>query len=179
GALGGQAIAEAIFGAYSPEGKLPVTFYRSDGDLPDFHDYAMKNRTYRYFKGEPLYPFGFGLSYATFALSGFKAGRETCAVTVENTGAVSARQTVQIYVETPGTKEVRTLAGIAKVFLDPGERREVTVQLGRNAFSRFDEKGDPQVIKGVHTLYAGLSQPDARSAALTGVAPLKAEISVG
>ncbi|MDR1439766.1 MAG: glycoside hydrolase family 3 C-terminal domain-containing protein [Clostridiales bacterium] len=178
GALGGQAVAEAIFGAFSPEGKLPVTFYRSTGDLPDFREYAMRNRTYRYFGGEALYPFGFGLSYSTFALSGFAAGEARCSLAVANTGGRAARQTVQVYVESPGQREARTLAGVAKVWLEPGERKTVGIELGKMAFSRYDENGDARRLPGRHVLRAGISQPDRRSVALCGVEPLRAEIEI-
>jgi beta-glucosidase len=183
GALGGQAVAEAIFGEFSPEGKLPVTFYRSTGDLPDFRDYSMKNRTYRYFAGEALYPFGFGLSYSSFALSDLRAGAERCSLTVANTGARAARQTVQVYVESPGQREARALAGVAKVWLEPGESKTVEVALGKMAFERYDENGDRQKLAGRHVLRAGLSQPDARSVALmrreaAPAEPLSAEVVI-
>ncbi|MDR3121467.1 MAG: glycoside hydrolase family 3 C-terminal domain-containing protein [Clostridiales bacterium] len=180
GALGGQAIAEAILGKFSPEGKLPVTFYRSTGDLPDFREYAMKNRTYRYFTGEALYPFGFGLSYSTFALSDLAADAEggACSLTVTNTGKTAARQTVQVYVETPGQRELRVLAGVGKVWLAPGESKAVRIALGKTAFARYDKDGVLTSIPGKHVLYAGLSQPDPRSVALCGTAPLRAELTL-
>ncbi len=178
GALGGQAIAETIFGRFSPEGKLPVTFYRATEDLPDFRDYNMKNRTYRYFTGEALYPFGFGLSYGSFALSGLEATAQSCAVTVQNTGTIPAGQTVQVYVQSPGQREIRNLCGAGKVFLQPGESRTVTVPLWKHAFDRCDKNGDWQSIPGSHRLSVGFSQPDARSVALMGCAPLEAEITL-
>ena len=178
GALGGQAVAEAIFGVFSPGGKLPVTFYNSTAELPDFRDYAMKNRTYRYFAGEPLYPFGFGLSYSSFELSGLKADERQCEITVKNTGKMAARQVVQVYVESPGQKEIRSLAGVANVLLDPGESRAVSVALNAAAFSRYDANGDLARIPGRHILYAGFTQPDRRSVSLCGVTPLRAEINI-
>lgn len=178
GAYGGAAIAEAIFGLFSPEGKLPVTFYRSTKDLPEFTDYNMSNRTYRYYKGEALYPFGFGLGYSSFEASDISADREYCSVTVRNTGKMAARQTVQVYVKSPGQKENHSLCGFIKVFLQPGEEQRVTVPIDPGAFSRYDENGDRREIKGTHTLYAGFCQPDTRSISLTGSSPLKTEITI-
>ncbi|MCL1795496.1 MAG: glycoside hydrolase family 3 C-terminal domain-containing protein, partial [Clostridia bacterium] len=173
GAQGGLAIAEAIFGRFSPEGRLPVTFYRSARDVPEFTDYSMKNRTYRYFEGEALYPFGFGLGYTRTELSNLRANRETVTVTVKNIGKMAGRETVQVYVSSPGQKELRSLCGIGKVYLQPGESRDVTVPLNPNAYSRYDANGDLYPVAGPHTLYAGISQPDARSVALCGVKPLE------
>ena len=169
GAMGGKAVAEAIFGMFSPSGKLPVTFYRSTADLPDFKDYNMTGRTYRYFKGEVLYPFGFGLGYSKFSLENFRAGREVCHVTVKNEGKIPARETVQIYVTSPGQKEIRSLCGIGGVYLNPGGETELEIKLTKNAFARFDAAGDPKLIKGRHVLYAGFTQPDERSMALSGL----------
>ena len=178
GATGGKAVAEAIFGIFSPSGKLPVTFYRSTADLPDFRDYNMAGRTYRYFRGEVLYPFGFGLGYSKFSLENFRAGKDVCRVTVKNEGAIPARETVQIYVTSPGQKEIRCLCGIGSVYLEPGDEAELEIKLAKNAFARFDAEGDPRLIKGRHVLYAGFTQPDARSAALSGGKILTAEIEI-
>lgn len=176
GALGGLAIAEAIFGEYSPEGRLPVTFYRSNDDLPDFTDYNMKGRTYRYFEGEALYPFGFGLGYTKTELSNLRAAKEAVTVTVKNVGAMAGRETLQVYVSSPAQKELRSLCGVGKVFLQPGESKDVTVSINPDAFSRYDAKGDLRPVAGPHTLYAGISQPDRRSMALCGVEPLQCTI---
>jgi beta-glucosidase len=178
GAMGGTAIAEALFGRFSPEGKLPVTFYRSTDDLPDFRDYGMAGRTYRYFRAEPLYPFGFGLGYAEFSLEDLEASAGGCAVTVRNRGAMRARETLQVYAASPGTRELRSLCGFAKVLLEPGESRRVRIPLRESAFARWDEQGDLQTIPGTHTLYVGFCQPDERSAALYGTAPLSARVTV-
>ena len=178
GALGGQAIAEAIFGYISPSGKLPVTFYRSTDDLPDFRDYSMENRTYRYFKGETLYPFGFGLGYSTFALDNVTATRKYVSATLRNTGNMPAHQVVQVYVASPGQREIRSLAGMKRLFLTPGESAKVRIPLSRDAFSRWDEHGDSVEIPGTHTLHVGFTQPDERSVALYGQEPVKLEITV-
>ncbi|MFA9379569.1 MAG: glycoside hydrolase family 3 C-terminal domain-containing protein [Acetanaerobacterium sp.] len=178
GAYGGKAVAQAIFGDFSPSGKLPITFYRSTIDLPDFRDYSMENRTYRYFKGDVLYPFGFGLSYASFTMQSFTANASGCTTAVKNTGRMAAHETIQVYVSSPGQKELRSLCGIGEVFLQPGESTEIDIPLSANAFSRYDGKGDLSAIPGTHTLYAGFTQPDERSTALYGQCPLKAEVTI-
>lgn len=178
GAYGGQAIADALFGTISPEGKLPVTFYSSEQDLPDFHDYAMENRTYRYFAGKPLYPFGFGLGYSSFKLENMRADAESCKAQVRNCGTRQAGETVQVYLTSPGQKEKYNLCGAAKVFLQPGETCEVEIPLTKAAFSRYDAEGNLQLITGTHRLYAGFCQPDTRSAELYGQAPLQVEINI-
>lgn len=176
GEQGGRAIAEAIFGRFSPEGKLPVTFYRSTEDLPDFHEYSMENRTYRYFGKEALYPFGFGLGYGHFTLSDLQVDRDSCRVTVTNDGNVEAGETVQLYIACEGAKEHWQLKGVAKVRLTPGEKKTVTLPLHAALFSHYDAQGDLREDHGKHTLYVGFTQPDARSVALYGSAPLQVEI---
>ncbi|MCL2570889.1 MAG: glycoside hydrolase family 3 C-terminal domain-containing protein [Defluviitaleaceae bacterium] len=176
GALGGQAIAEIIAGMVNPSGKLPVTFYKSTDELPDFRSYDMTNRTYRYFTGETLYPFGFGLSYTSFELSGLTASKESCTVTVKNTGNRAGRQTVQVYVKSPGQKENHALCGVASVCLDAGKSHEVTIELAKTAFSRWDENGDLYELDGSHTLYVGFGQPDKRTSQLYGTKVLTTEV---
>ncbi|MDR1362726.1 MAG: glycoside hydrolase family 3 C-terminal domain-containing protein [Spirochaetaceae bacterium] len=178
GALGGQAVAEAVFGVFSPSGKLPVTFYRSTKDLPDFSDYSMENRSYRYFRGEPLYPFGFGLSYADFVLSNVKADKHNVAARIKNIGSRSARETVQVYVTSPETKEIRSLCGIKPVFLNPGEECDVVIPLNKNAFSRYDDDGNLYEIHGKHKLSVGFTQPDTRSVELYGRKPLELTLTI-
>lgn len=178
GACGGQAVAEAIFGHFSPSGKLPVTFYRGTDDLPDFRDYSMENRTYRYFRGEALYPFGYGLGYSRFALGDATATRKYVSATVRNTGDMPAHEVIQVYVRSPGQKEIRSLAGMKRVFLTPGESAKIRIPLNPNAFSRYDVKGDPAEIPGRHTLHVGFSQPDERSVELYGQEPVELEITI-
>src|SRR5205085_627558 len=113
GQAAGQAVADVLFGDYCPSGKLPVTFYKSDNDLPSFEDYSMTNRTYRYFKGDALYPFGFGLSYANFKFSDLKLSKATVGkkeslraiVTVTNTGKLKGDEVAQLYVTHQGIAE--------------------------------------------------------------------------
>ena len=149
GAMGGLAVARALFGEVNPQGKLPVTFYHSDADLPSFTDYAMKGRTYRYIETEPLYPFGYGLSYTRFtfndaAVSAGTAGPDgvDVSVTVRNEGSRAGTETVEVYVkaERPGTPNAQ-LKGLAKVSLQPGEEQRVTVHLPLAALALCDEAG--------------------------------------
>jgi len=132
----GTAIAETLAGVNNPAGRLPVTFYRSVDQLPPFTDYAMKGRTYRYFKGEPLYPFGFGLTYSTFAYSGLVAKRTAkgaeIRATVKNTSARDGDEVVQLYIGGGPEEEapVRSLRGFQRIHLRAGESREVTFTLG-------------------------------------------------
>lgn len=180
GAQGGRAVAELIFGAYSPEGKLPVTFNRTTEELPEFTDYAMKDRTYRYMKNDALYPFGYGLSYTDFEQGETTAdgeeiaagGKVTVCTTVKNTGAMAGGQTVQVYVKalrenTPNAQ----LKGLKKVYLQPGEEAEVSIELQDRAFALYDEEADLMLEKGEYAVYVGMQQPDERSAALTGNRP--------
>lgn len=178
GAEGGTAIARALFGDVNPQGKLPVTFYRTDEELPPFTDYSMRGRTYRYMTQEALYPFGYGLSYTSFALGeavvsgGIDAEGVTVTVPVRNTGARFGRETVQVYVkaERAGTPNAQ-LKAFAKAALRPGEEKAVTLHLPLSAFALCDADGQAVVEPGAYSVYVGTSQPDARSQALTGAAP--------
>ena len=181
GSQGGRAIAELIFGAYSPEGKLPVTFPYSTEELPDFEDYSMKGRTYRYMQQDALYPFGFGLSYTAFTQGETtldtqtleEGGTVTVSVTVKNTGAMAGGQTVQVYVKAlrEGTPNAQ-LKGLKKIFLQPGEEKQVRIALPEAAFGLYNENGEWMLEAGEYAVYAGMQQPDARSAALTGQSPV-------
>ncbi|MCL2362024.1 MAG: glycoside hydrolase family 3 C-terminal domain-containing protein [Defluviitaleaceae bacterium] len=176
GALGGQAIAEIIAGIVNPSGKLPLTFYKSTDELPDFRSYDMTNRTYRYYTGEALYPFGYGLSYTDFALSNLSADMKNVTVTVKNTGNRCGRQTVQVYVKSPGQKENHAMCGVASVCLEPGQAKEVNIDIIKSAFSRWDENGDLYEVPGPHTLYVGFGQPDKRTTQLYGSESLTMEV---
>jgi beta-glucosidase len=145
GQAGGEAIADILFGAVSPAGRLPITFYRSVSDLPPFADYHMEGRTYRYFRGQALFPFGHGLSYSRFRYrdldvpAALRAGDSVAvSVEVENAGAIPAAEVVQVYLtREPGSapEAVRTLAGFQRVMLAPAERRRVSFMLRPPAFS--------------------------------------------
>lgn len=177
GAQGGRAVAGLLFGEYSPEGKLPVTFYRTNEELPAFTDYAMKGRTYRYMKQEALYPFGYGLSYTDFtfsneSLTGTLEGGASVNVTVTNAGKMTGAETVQIYVKSPmeGAPNAQ-LKGLKKVTLAPGESKNVTIDLPVKAFGVYNEKAERVIVPGEYEIYVGASAPDARSVKLTGKAP--------
>jgi beta-glucosidase len=182
GQAGGAAIADVLFGDYNPAGRLPVTFYKSAADLPPFTDYSMKNRTYRFFTGEPLYPFGFGLSYTTFAyrnlslLSHAATGsRVTVAVEVENTGRVAGEEVVQLYVKAanpPRPAPLRSLEGFQRVALRPGERRTVQFTLGVNQLATMAPDGRRTSGPGEFEISVGGKQPGLKGvldASTTGV----------
>lgn len=143
GQEGGNAVADVLFGDCNPAGKLPLTFYKSASQLPDFEDYSMKGRTYRFFAGDPLYPFGFGLSYSTFSYSKPKVRGaflwlpKRLVVKVKNTSNVDGYETVQLYVRRPGDKEgpVKTLRGFQKVFVPAGKTRRVVFKLTPEMFA--------------------------------------------
>ena len=175
GAQGGKAIADILFGEKNPEGKLPVTFYRSTDELPAFTDYGMKGRTYRYMQGQALYPFGYGLSYTDFEYDNVKVeavngGADGACVTatVKNVGKTFGGETVQVYVKVckEGTPNAQ-LKGIKKLHLAAGESAEVKITLPREALGAFDEEGKLQVGGDVK-IYVGGQAPDARSEKLTG-----------
>ncbi len=182
GAQGGHALARVLFGEKNPEGRLPVTFYRTSEELPEFTDYSMKGRTYRYMEREALFPFGYGLSYTDYEYEGLTLSPDaavtregiTLRVTVRNTGEREGTETVQVYVkaERQGTPNAQ-LKGIRKVTLQPGEVREVMIALPLAAFALYDEEANARVERGSYRIYVGGSQPDARSVALKGRRPLE------
>ena len=168
---GAKALAEVIFGDYNPGGKLPVTFYRSNNDLPDFLDYSMKNRTYRYFTGEPQYAFGYGLSYTTFnvgdakisAKSMKKNGKVTITVPVTNTGKREGTETVQVYVKAldDAGAPIKALKGFQKLSLKAGETQKATIELDGEAFEYYDESIDELSTKaGRYQILYGTSSLD-------------------
>jgi beta-glucosidase len=181
GAQGGRAITEVLFGEASPEGKLPVTFYKSTEELPDFTDYSMENRTYRYMTKEALYPFGYGLSYTNIDIIKAEIDKEQISkdtdisirAAFKNLGNIAGAETLQVYVkcEKEGTPKL-SLKGIKKVHLQPGEETEVTLTLDANAFGLYDEQAYLRLYQGDYKLYIGTSQPDERSCKLTGKKPI-------
>jgi beta-glucosidase len=169
GVEGGSAVADVIFGDYNPAGRLPVTYYSSVDQLPPFEDYDMENRTYRYFTGTPLYPFGYGLSYTTFSYSDLSLPEKIVAgddarvsVRVTNTGKMAGDEVVQLYItdekaSTP--RPLRQLEGFKRIHLDPGESRTVEFLLRAEQFSMIN-KSDVRVIEpGWFTVAAGGRQP--------------------
>lgn len=169
GQFGGNAIADVIFGDYNPGGRLPVTFYKSVNQIPAFDDYKMDGRTYRYFKGEPLYPFGYGLSYTKFAYSNLRlsktvtAGADTqITVDVQNAGAVTGDEVVQLYVTDSSATvpvPIRSLAGVSRVTLKPGEKRTITFALIARQMSVIDNNGKRVIQPGDFLVSVGGKQP--------------------
>jgi beta-glucosidase len=168
---GAKALAEVLLGDYNPGGKLPVTFYRSTADLPDFMDYSMKNRTYRYFTGVPQYAFGYGLSYTTFnvgqgklsAKSMKKNGKVTVTVPVTNTGKREGTETVQVYVKRldDAGAPIKALKGFQKLSLKPGETQKAVIALDGEAFEYYDENIDELAVKpGRYQILYGTSSLD-------------------
>jgi beta-glucosidase len=183
GEEGGAALADVLFGDYNPAGRLPVTFYKSAEQLPPFDDYKMEGRTYRYFKGDPLYPFGYGLSYTTFKYDGLKFGSKRYAagrnvelsVEVQNTGARAGDEVVQLYVsdaEASAPAPRRALKGVRRLHLKPGERRRVSFTLTPRDLSLVDERGRRLLEPGEFRVSVGGKQPGFHGpadAATTGV----------
>ena len=169
GVEGGNAIADVIFGDYNPAGRLPVTYYRSVDQLPPFEDYDMANRTYRYFNGTPLYPFGYGLSYTTFVYSDLVmpekavAGTEVkVSVTVTNTGKIAGDEVVQLYLtdeKATSPRPLRQLEGFDRITLRPGESRKVEFTLKPEQFSIINNKDARVIEPGWVTVSIGGSQP--------------------
>ena len=179
GQAGGTALARILFGEVSPSGRLPVTFYRDVADLPDFEDYAMRNRTYRYYEGEALYPFGFGLSYGTFAYADASFEEGTLQVTVTNLCTRAAEEVVQVYVkdwDSPDAVRNHSLCAFTRVALDAGETVTVALPIRDEAFTGVNAQGMRTHAGKRFTLYVGGSQPDARSVALLGQAPIAVEV---
>ena len=168
---GARALADVLFGDYNPGGKLPVTFYRSNDDLPDFLDYSMENRTYRYFRGEPLYAFGYGLSYTTFEFGQGKLSRKskkqgqtvTLTVPVTNTGNREGTETVQVYVKALDYPEapIKSLRGFQKLTLAAGETAKATITLDDEAFEYYDPSIDELSMRpGRYEILYGKSSRD-------------------
>ena len=178
GECGGTALAEILFGKVSPSGKLPVTFYESTEALPDFTDYSMAGRTYRYAEGNVLYPFGFGLTYSSVSLGDMSFADGTVCVTVTNTGKFDTDEVVQVYVrdlESPFEVTNYRLCGFQRVSLKAGESRTVRLELDKNAFTLVNDEGERVPGSGHYRLWAGVSQPDELSRSLTGTPCLELE----
>ncbi|WP_172194707.1 glycoside hydrolase family 3 C-terminal domain-containing protein [Saccharibacillus qingshengii] len=186
GAQGGRALAELIFGEFSPSGKLPVTFYRTSEELPAFTDYAMEGRTYRYMQNEALYPFGFGLTYGgieieSASLDTDSAGRNVqVKLRLANRGDREVSEVIQAYVKaerehTPNAQ----LKAFRKVRLEAGASAEIELSLPDEAFALHGQDGSPSVAEGRYTLHVGFSQPDSRSIELTGRTPHRFELVAG
>ena len=167
GEQGGLALADVLTGRYNPSGKLPVTFYRSTDDLPDFLDYTMKNRTYRYFTGEPLFPFGYGLSYTTFSFSKpsvkVNGDNVTLTLTMKNTGNVDGIETAQVYYRRTADKEgpQKTLCAYQQVSLKAGESRTVSISLPKKQLESWDAQSNTMRFqRGEYMFMVGPSSAD-------------------
>jgi beta-glucosidase len=168
GGQGGTAVARTLAGASNPAGRLPVTFYASTNDLPPFADYSMKNRTYRYYSGKPLWGFGYGLSYSTFTYgpvslskTSINAGDPvTATVTVTNTSNLPGDEVVEAYVKTPQAAGPNlSLARFVRIHLKAGEHRDVTLELDPRSLSSVDDHGERSVLEGSYHLSVGGAQP--------------------
>jgi beta-glucosidase len=170
GEEGGAAIADVLFGDYNPAGRLPVTFYKSIDQLPPFESYAMEGRTYRFFKGQPLYPFGHGLSYTRFKYSNLRISSAqvsatasvTVSATVENSGNRDGDEVVQLYVTDVAASvrvPLRSLAGVERLHLKPGERREVSFAIQPRQLAVITDDGRTVVEPGEFKVTLGGKQP--------------------
>jgi beta-glucosidase len=178
GEEGGAAVAETLSGKNNPAGRLPVTFYTGVDQLPNFEDYGMANRTYRYFSGKPLYPFGYGLSYTKFSYSDLNVPTQAVAagqpvdadVTVTNTGKVGGDEVVQLYLKFPPVKGAPLIAlrGFERIHLEPGASQKVHFELKARDLGMVTEDGNPIVPEGDYTISIGGGQPNTGTAAATG-----------
>ena len=163
GEAGGEALGDILSGRHNPEGKLPVTFYAGDDQLPDYEDYRMQGRTYRYMNAQPLYPFGYGLSYTTFAIDKPHYHDGLLTVRVSNTGRRQGTETVQVYLKRTDDHDgpLKSLRAVAKVSLQPGESREVEIALPRERFEWWDnETNTMRVRHGRYDIMVGNSSAD-------------------
>jgi beta-glucosidase len=178
GEEGGAAIAETLSGKNNPAGRLPVTFYTGIEQLPQFEDYSMENRTYRYFRGKPLYPFGYGLSYTTFSYSDLTLPKaaigadDTLAaeVTVTNTGKLEGDEVAQLYLSFPSVPGApqRALRGFKRVHLKPGESQKVRFELKDRDLGMVTDAGEPIIAEGVYSVSVGGGQPNTGAPAVSG-----------
>jgi len=178
GEEGGAAVAETLSGKNNPAGRLPVTFYSGVEQLPPFGDYAMNNRTYRYFRGTPLYPFGYGLSYTTFSYSdltlpknAIKAGDPLVVeVTVTNSGKRDGDEVAQVYLSFPNVAgaPVRALRAFRRIHLKAGEAQKLRLELNERDLSMVSEAGEPIIAEGQYSVSVGGGQPDTGAPAIAG-----------
>jgi beta-glucosidase len=183
GEEGGTAVAQTLTGRNNPAGRLPVTFYKSTDQLPPFEDYAMKGRTYRYFEGAPLYPFGYGLSYSKFSYRGLTLPTDavnagdplTAEVTVTNTSDRAGDEVAQLYLTFPNVPgaPLRALRGFQRVHLEPGASQKVRFELKLRDMSMVTEAGEPIVAEGAYKVSVGGGQPDTAAQTVTGTFNVK------
>jgi beta-glucosidase len=178
GEEGGAAIAETLSGKNNPAGRLSVTFYTGVDQLPPFEDYAMKGRTYRYFEGKPLFPFGYGLSYTTFSYSGLTLPKSaiqagdplTADVTVTNTGKVEGDEVVHLYLSFPKVAgaPIRALRGFKRIHLKAGESQEVSFELKDRDLGMVSQAGEPNIAEGTYSVAIGGGQPNTEAPSVAG-----------
>lgn len=189
GARGGKAVADLLFGKTSPSGKLPITFYKDLEGMPEFTDYSMKNRTYRFMEKEALYPFGYGLTYGDVQVTRARITNQVTAdsdieveVTLENKGTVDTEDVVQLYIkdlESPLAVRNHSLCAFRRVALKAGEKKQISLVVKNKAMEVVDEQGERHIDSKNFRIYAGTSQPDSRSQALTGQKPLELNVTLG
>lgn len=179
GSEGGKALASIIFGDVSPSGKLPVTFYESAELLPEFTDYSMKNRTYRYAENNVLYPFGYGLTYSRVVCTSVEYSEGCAIVTAENVGSRQTEDVIELYIKDHCEYAVpnRSLCGFMRVSLNAGEKVTVRIPVPERAFTAVNENGERKIFGSRFTLFAGTHQPDELSAELSGTSCASTEIS--
>lgn len=186
GEKGGLALARILFGSVVPSGRLPVTFYYDKQAMPDFTDYHMQGRTYKFLRDKPAYPFGFGLSYTSFTYEDLSVGpcaeEDLCgSVSVTNTGAFAADEVVEGYMRFEGEafeKPVCALCFFKRIHLKAGERIKLDFQIGKHELESVDRDGRRRVLKGTYTLFVGGSGPDERSAELMGRRPASVQFEL-
>ncbi len=160
GEQGGTALADILFGDYNPSGKLPLTFYRNIDQLPDYEDYTMKGRTYRYMTERPLFPFGYGMSYTTFSITDVKYRKNKVTVTIENTGTRDGDEVIQVYLSRQGDTDgpIKTLKAYKRITLKAGERRKEEIDLPRESFEWWDNATNTvHYLPGRYNLMVGNS----------------------
>lgn len=174
GQAGGTALARILFGETNPSGHLPLTFYRDIRDLPDFEDYRMDQRTYRYFTGDVLYPFGFGLSYTSWSVSGARLEGNRITALVRNGGQMDGDAVVQVYVrcESPDAPTFPRLCGFARIHVDAGKTETAEIPLDKLTATVVNERGERVPVEGLK-FYVGMSQPDEKSVKMSGVRPVE------
>ncbi|WP_240964193.1 glycoside hydrolase family 3 C-terminal domain-containing protein [Flavivirga algicola] len=176
GEEGGNAVANILFGDVAPSGKLPITFPKSIDQLPAYDDYNMTGRTYKYMEKEPLYPFGFGLSYTTFTYKNLTIDRKyNVSVAVTNTGGYDAQEVVQLYISSPlaGKEDpIYDLKAFKRVQLKSGETKTISFNLSKETFNQFNQEGKEVLRKGDYTIYIGGSLPSQRSLDLGASKPV-------
>ena len=187
GSHGGRAVSDIIFGKYSPSGKLPITFYKGIENLPDFEDYSMINRTYRYMNDESLYSFGYGLTYSNVELTNLTVKKDRnyfneifVTVDIKNIGKYDIEEVIQCYIKNLESKYAvknHSLVAFKRVSLKVGESKKVTLKIDKKSFEVVDNKGNRLIDSKRYKLYVGISQPDNRSIELLGVKPIEYEIT--